>query len=171
MFYTDAQYWHSFKTDEERNCDDWDVDMSIYYKDARPDQDAMHIKEMNNEHKIKDGTMKSDSVFKKRKIETVIENKLAMKKGTRKTSPSKSRCIPILPFVKSTGNEDRELTKKPKVKLKAKFESNDFSRKMMEQQGWKEGLGLGIKNKGIVTALDGALDGQTNRAGLGYKEK
>ena len=23
VFYTDAQYWHAKKADEERNCDDW----------------------------------------------------------------------------------------------------------------------------------------------------
>ena len=171
VFYTDAQYWHSLKSDEERNCDDWDVDMSIYYKDGRPDLDSLHIMEMNNEHKMKNGTSESKSVFKKRKVETVIQNKLAMKNGKDKIIHTKNICIPVLPFVKGTGFDKGESLKKLKRKDPKKFEGNDFSRKMMEQQGWKEGLGLGANNKGIVSALDGAADGQTDRAGLGYKEK
>ena len=42
---------------------------------------------------------------------------------------------------------------------------------MMKKQGWEEGLGLGVKNRGIASAIDGETDGQTTRAGLGYKEK
>ena len=145
--------------------------MSIYYKDGRPDQDSLHIMEMNDEHKIKNGTLKSKSVFKKRKIETVIQNKLAMKNGKDKIIHTKNICIPVLPFVKSNGFDKGESSKKLKRKDPKKFEGNDFSCKVMEQQGWKEGLGLGANNKGIVSALDGAADGQTDRAGLGYKEK
>ena len=95
VFYTDAQYWHSLKSDEERNCDDWDVDMSIYYKDGRPDLDSLHIMEMNNEHKMKNGTSESKSVFKKRKVETVIQNKLAMKNGKDKIIHTKNSCFKL----------------------------------------------------------------------------
>ena len=172
VFYTDAQYWHSFKTDEERNCDDWDVDMSVYYKDSRPDRDSLHIMEMNDEHKTKNGTIEAKSVFRKRKPKTVIQNTLAMKKSsTYKPNASKHMGLPILSFVKEMGGDLGETTKKRKTKDKDDFKGNDFSRKMMKKHGWKEGLGLGARNRGIVRALDGETDGQTSRAGLGYKEK
>ena len=61
VFYTDAQYWHSFKSDEERNCDDWDVDMSIYYKDARPDLDSAQLMEMKEETDRRKGKSKTQS--------------------------------------------------------------------------------------------------------------
>ena len=40
----------------------------------------------------------------------------------------------------------------------------------MEKHGWKKGLGLGTKNSGIKSAIDGEMEGQSHRAGFGYKE-
>ena len=170
VFYTDAQYWHSLKTDEERNCDDWDVDMSIYYKDGRPDLDSSQIKEMNNEHKIKNGTIQTKSVFRKRKPETFIQNTLAMKKTNDKIISEKKTNLSVLSFVKSTGCVVGESSRKPRKKEPEKFKGNEFSLKIMKQQGWKDGFGLGAKNEGIAKALDGTTAGQTNRAGFGYKD-
>ena len=146
--------------------------MSIYYKDSRPDLDSLHLMEMNEEHKTKDGKTEAKSVFRKRKPKTVIQNTLAMKKsGTDKSSTSNRRGPPILSFVKEMGVDVKETSKKRKTKEKEKFKGNEFSRKMMKKQGWEEGLGLGVKNRGIASAIDGETDGQTTRAGLGYKEK
>ena len=60
--------------------------------------------------------------------------------------------------------------KKPKgpTTQTTRFSGNSFSRKMMAQQGWKAGQGLGAKASGIKDPVD--TRGQMTRAGLGYKE-
>ena len=171
MFYTDAQYWHSLKSDEERNCDDWDVDMSIYYRDARPDLDSAQLLEMKEELDAKTGTVKHKSVFKKRRHKTYIRNELALKVGkVNQTDITKTLNVPFPVFVKDSGSSVVGSSKKKIPRKKEEFAGNEFALKQMQKHGWEKGQGLGINNRGIKMALDGKIDGQTTRAGLGYRE-
>ena len=54
------------------------------------------------------------------------------------------------------------------VSSQEKFSGNAFSRKIMAQQGWKSGQGLGADSSGITDPVD--TRGQMTRAGLGYNE-
>ena len=45
-----------------------------------------------------------------------------------------------------------------------------LSQKIMKKHGWSQGQGLGANNEGIAKALDGEIDGQIHRGGLGYKK-
>lgn len=64
VFYTDAQFWHSFKSDEERNCDDWDVDMSVYDGgDGGGDRDAIEMRQMRQERKLRKGSSVRSAFF------------------------------------------------------------------------------------------------------------
>jgi len=67
-FYTDAQYWKSLEGDfDERNTDDWDVDMSVYYeKDTTHDKDTQDTVEMRRSDFFRQGKHQ-ESVFKKSK--------------------------------------------------------------------------------------------------------
>jgi len=67
-FYTDAQYWKSLEGDfDERNTDDWDVDMSVYYeKNTSHDKDAVDALQMRRSDFFRQGKHE-ESVFKKRK--------------------------------------------------------------------------------------------------------
>ena len=91
VFYTDAQYWASLKSDEERNCDDWDVDMSTYYKDGKPDLDGSHLMEMREQDNLKQGISKQKSVFKKRIPKTFIRNELALVKNSSLSTNTSAR--------------------------------------------------------------------------------
>ena len=171
VFYTDAQYWHSLKSDEERNCDDWDVDMSIYYRDARPEFDSAQLLEMKEELDAKAGSSKHKSVFKKRRQKTFIRNELALKSGKiNQTGVPKTLKVHFPVFVKDSGRCVVGSSKKKFPRKKEEFAGNEFALKQMQKHGWEKGQGLGINNRGIKTALDGKTDGQTNRAGLGYRE-
>lgn len=171
VFYTDAQYWHSLKSDEERNCDDWDVDMSIHYRDARPDLDSAQLLEMKEENDLRTGSSKQKSVFKKRWPKTYIRNELAVKSGkVNQTDVTKTFKVPFPLFVKDSGSSVVGSSKKKCPRKKDEFAGNEFARKQMQKHGWEKGQGLGINNRGIKRALDGETDGQTDRAGLGYKE-
>ena len=171
VFYTDAQYWHSLKSDEERNCDDWDVDMSIYYRDARPDLDSTQLMEMKEEHDAREGSSNHKSVFKKRIPKTYIRNELALKSGkVNHTDVTKTSTVHFPVFVKDSGHNIMSSSKKKVPRKKEDFEGNEFALKQMQKHGWQKGQGLGINNRGIKMALDGEIDGQRSRAGLGYRE-
>ena len=96
MFYTDAQYWASLKSDEERNCDDWDVDMTVYYKDGNPDMDSVQMREMREQKEFERGTY-NKSVFRKRATKTVIRNELALVKKRQLNAPPE----PVKPNMKT----------------------------------------------------------------------
>ena len=175
VFYTDAQYWASLKSDEERNCDDWDVDMSTYYKDGKPDLDGSHLMEMREQDNLKQGISKQKSVFKKRIPKTFIRNELALVKNsslrTNTSAPKKKFNASFLTFVKGSGDTASASSGSKKIKKdKDSFIANQFAQKVMEKHGWKKGLGLGAKNSGIKNAIDGEVEGQSHRAGFGYKE-
>jgi len=67
-FYTDAQYWKSLEGDfDERNTDDWDVDMSVYYeKETSHDKDAVDVVQMRRSDFFRQGKHQ-ESVFRKKK--------------------------------------------------------------------------------------------------------
>eukprot|EP00092_Neocalanus_flemingeri_P023174 GFUD01025129.1.p1 GENE.GFUD01025129.1~~GFUD01025129.1.p1 ORF type:complete len:528 (+),score=179.43 GFUD01025129.1:79-1662(+) len=67
-FYTDAQYWKSLEGDfDERNTDDWDVDMSVYYeKNTSHDKDANDAYQMRRSDFFRQGKHE-ESAFKKKK--------------------------------------------------------------------------------------------------------
>jgi len=54
------------------------------------------------------------------------------------------------------------------VSSQEKFSGNAFTRKIMRQQGWKSGQGLGADCSGITDPVD--TRGQMTRTGLGYTE-
>ncbi|XP_023329281.1 G patch domain-containing protein 3 isoform X3 [Eurytemora carolleeae] len=148
-FYTDAQYWKAQEGDfDEQTTDDWDVDMSVYYeKNTVHDMDAVDRYDMRRSEFLRAGKH-SESVFKKR------ENPQTSKPGPSR--PTTSR-----------GQHRRGL----------KRQIGDFEvytigvgGRIMKEAGWKEGMGLGAKNSGIPTAIDGEEDGQGtwNKRGLGY---
>ena len=145
--------------------------MSIYYKDSRPDLDSSQLREMREERDARQGTNKSKSVFKKRAPKTFIRNELALKSLLKGNSDKeKTLNIPFPLFVKETGNVIKENHNKKTKPGTEKLIVNEFARKQMEKHGWKEGQGLGAKNGGIVKAIDGEIDGQMDRSGLGYKQ-
>jgi len=74
-FYTDAQHWKSLEGDfDERNTDDWDVDMSVYYeKDTSHDKDATDAYEMRRSDFFRDGSH-TESVFHKKRKSQVKRN-------------------------------------------------------------------------------------------------
>ena len=174
VFYTDAQYWSSLKTDEERNCDDWDIDMSVYYKDNHPDLDSTQLKQMRDEINTKQGISNTKSVFKKRTPKTFIRNDLAINKSSKRDNPTVSKnnlSVPFPLFVKETGSDFVESSKtKTRKREKHEFLGNEFVQKVMKKHGWTKGQGLGAKSGGIKEAIDGEIDGQIHRAGFGYKK-
>ncbi len=141
VFYTDAQVWKEAEGDfDERTTDDWDVDMSVYYEEGAGDKDARDSLAMRRAERNYAGKS-LDSVFEKK---------------AKKTQPGKVRVSA------SGGQNDRSGGKIGHFDRHTK----GFGRRMMEKQGWKEGMGLGKSVAGMAEALDN--EGQTDRSGLGY---
>jgi len=140
-FYTDAQYWKSLEGDfDERNTDDWDVDMSVYYeKDTTHDKDTLDTVEMRRSDFFRQGKHQ-ESVFKKRRE----------KNPNHRNERRKSNCEETIgsfeAFTKGVGS------------------------KIMSSTGWKTGEGLGKDRKGMSTPIIGEEEGQMSRdkSGLGY---
>ena len=174
MFYTDAQFWHSQLDPEERNTDDWDMDTSVYYGGSDPDKDSRDMRDMNLPQ-----SDRLQSVFTKRKKKDVsATDSFKRHQNTAQSSSSVGTRNLHKNFMKETGSKTTPAPpvqkqgqfKKPKgpTTQTTRFSGNSFSRKMMAQQGWKAGQGLGAKASGIKDPVD--TRGQMTRAGLGYKE-
>jgi len=166
VFYTDAQFWHAQLDPEERNTDDWDVDTSVYYGGTDSDRDSRDMRDMNLPQDDR-----CQSVFTKRKMDPEKSGKKhhryhpsPQKAGhSSYNNKSSSRNSP------AAGNKSSNVGfKKPKTQISGRFAGNSFSRKLMAQQGWKAGQGLGVRSSGITDPVD--TRGQMTRAGLGYKE-
>ena len=88
VFYTDAQYWHMQKEDDERNVDDWDVDTSIYYDETGGgDMDAKQARDMRLSDDLRDGKV-AVSLFRKPKRHapfagTAFTKKIMKRQGWR----------------------------------------------------------------------------------------
>ena len=140
-FYTDAQYWKSLEGDfDERNTDDWDVDMSVYYeKDTSHDKDTLDTVEMRRSDFFRQGKHQ-ESVFKKRK-----EKNPNLRKERREFKDDDT-IGSFEVFTKGVGS------------------------KIMTSSGWKTGEGLGKNRKGISTPIIGEEEGQMTRdkSGFGY---
>ncbi|CAG2109051.1 unnamed protein product [Medioppia subpectinata] len=75
VFYTDAQFWDmkdNYEDFNEKTPDDWDLDLSVYRNNASADKEAIDLKTLTDEMKLRLGKRKQkkysvDSVFDKRK--------------------------------------------------------------------------------------------------------
>jgi len=125
---------------DERNTDDWDVDMSVYYeKDTTHDKDALDAYQMRRSDFFRGGKHE-ESVFKKRKV-----NKMERKRR----------------FISDKDNDH-------KIGSFEVF-TKGFGGKIMSKSGWKAGEGLGKDRSGISTPI-GEDEGQgpRDKTGIGY---
>ncbi len=138
VFYTDAQVWKEMEGDfDERTTDDWDVDMSVYYDDTERADKDARDGLDARRAMFRRDGRTSESVFKKNNGDKV-------KVKRRTVGPSKSGKI---------GEFERH--------------TRGFGRKIMEEQGWKDGQGLGVPERsGMAEALEN--EGQVGKTGLGY---
>jgi hypothetical protein len=67
VWYTDAQYWDELEgTEEEKDVDDWDVDMGVYYDSQGGDKDARDMATMRRDVMRRDGQLGTDDSFEAR---------------------------------------------------------------------------------------------------------
>ncbi|XP_068244735.1 G patch domain-containing protein 3-like [Palaemon carinicauda] len=148
VFYTDAQYWREQEGDfDEQTTDEWDVDMSIYYDKGAGDLDAKNSVAMLESNEFRSGTL-TKSAFRRpiKQLDGSHQNKKKDDEGKLK------RKGPSAP---------------PEI---GRFEAHTrgFGRRLLESQGWTDGVGLGKKGDGLAYALDN--DGQRpfDKKGFGY---
>lgn len=146
-FYTDASYWKAQEGDfDERNTDDWDVDMSVYYeKDCGVrghDKDALDGLHMREAEFLRKGKHE-ESVFRKKK--------------QRKGEGRKRR--------RWSGEEEGKV---------GSFESYNrgVAGRIMAAAGWEAGEGLGREGrKGPPTPVlidEDESQGPKDKRGMGY---
>jgi hypothetical protein len=153
VFYTDAQVWKEQEGDfDERTTDDWDVDYSVYYDSLAGDKDARDGMDMRRADHNRKGANVVSAFAKPKKPDPSESSSAATATATASTSSGKRSRRRLKPSLGS-------------------FEEHTlgFGRKIMESQGWRDGLGLGRSASGLAEAIDGAEDGQTDRAGFGYR--
>ncbi|XP_064095743.1 G patch domain-containing protein 3-like [Macrobrachium nipponense] len=148
VFYTDAQYWREQDGDfDEQTTDEWDVDMSIYYDKGAGDFDAQNSVAMLESNELRTGTL-AKSAFRRPK------KQLDRGHSSRKQDNGVKRKIkgPSAP---------------PQI---GRFEAHTkgFGRRLLESQGWSDGLGLGRKGEGLPYALDNDGQHPYDKKGFGY---
>ncbi|XP_066946328.1 G patch domain-containing protein 3-like [Macrobrachium rosenbergii] len=148
VFYTDAQYWREQEGDfDEQTTDEWDVDMSIYYDKGAGDFDAQNSVAMLESNELRSGAL-AKSAFRRPK-----------KQLDRGHQSSKQ------------DNEGKRKIKGPSAPPEiGRFEAHTkgFGRRLLESQGWTDGLGLGRKGEGLPYALDNDGQHPCDKKGFGY---
>ena len=100
VFYTDAQFW-DLKDNcgdfDEKTADDWDLDLNGYRKKCSADKDAIDLKSLTEEMKLRKGKRKSKmySVLNKQRFEL---NSLFLTKYGLRLELFTSLPTPPLPF-------------------------------------------------------------------------
>ena len=84
VFYTDAQFWHNQKHDEDRDTDDWDVDTSVYYDEVSGGyMDSREMRDMRLSDNFRSGKSR-ESVFAPRRYKgNEFSSKMMSKQGWR----------------------------------------------------------------------------------------
>ncbi|CAL8089483.1 unnamed protein product [Orchesella dallaii] len=142
VWYTDAQFWDQQRGNfDEKNTDDWDVDMEGYYEPGGGDKDFHDLMDIRRSQRIQKG------------LETISVIKAGP--SSQKYRPQKIKID--LGSTRKEGNI-------------GEFEKHTrgIGRKVMEKCGWKDGDGLGSTIKGIPDALEGEGQGPGDKRGFGY---
>ncbi|KHJ46848.1 g-patch domain protein [Trichuris suis] len=148
VFYTDAFHWSQQETDTDAKwADEWDVDMSVYYKKPGDydvgDKDAKDMLEMRRSQRIANG-QESDSVFQQPNTSGEFEKKV---RPVRREDESSDFFGSFEKHTKGIG------------------------RRLLQKHGWKEGTALGRRGTSVPVAIDMMLTAQSPREklGVGYR--
>lgn len=151
VFYTDAQYWREQEGDfDEQTADEWDVDLSVYYEKGAGDRDALDSVGMVESNNLRSGAL-MQSAFTAANKRTSIDGSESGKKRI-KDSEKRRKIGPAAP---------------PKI---GRFEAHTrgFGRRLLESQGWTDGLGLGRQSDGLPYALGNDGQHPQDKKGIGY---
>ncbi|ODM99158.1 G patch domain-containing protein 3 [Orchesella cincta] len=142
VWYTDAQFWDQQRGNfDEKNTDDWDVDMEVYYEPGGGDKDSHDLMDIRRSQRIQNG------------LETI---------SVIKAGPSSQ------PYRRQKIKIDLGNNKKEGVIGEFEKHTRGIGRKVMEKFGWKDGDGLGSTIKGIPDALEGEGQAPADKRGFGY---